>query len=286
MVPYRGVALRTVALPLSLVEKLVQQLGSVGVMEVLQRLQSCKSYVLDPHMKALASSLGKKCVRHHSVGSSVESELVSCRRRRKCQLGVARGRPLQMRLYFLAVTGNTLQSFLWTHSCGHGWSLWRSCKNFLCSTSCPSFSEVVPVLLRTLFFDWSEGRSVPLLRTCRSLKTFFLIPSTSQNFPLTSQKQFSASNRIFVVVRWFFFFGVVAIFLLHVGVRSTISCTTWYRAWTLVHNGGETRGRVCSGRAMRVLSFWLASNRTWPRRTARRWSCRRRSIAFVTHVTN
>ena len=30
-----------------------------SIQEILQRLQSCKSYFLDPHMKALASSLGK-----------------------------------------------------------------------------------------------------------------------------------------------------------------------------------------------------------------------------------
>ena len=92
-------------------------------MKVLQRLQSCKSYVLDPHMKALASSLGKTVYqRHHSLVQSTEAshghECVSGAASRASLLragdagsvssGLRVGDRPQMRLDFLAVTGNTL----------------------------------------------------------------------------------------------------------------------------------------------------------------------------------
>ena len=48
----------------------------------------------------------------------------------------------------------------------------------------------------------------------------------------------------------------------------------------------SSRRRRCSGRETRVLSSSLASHRSLPRRSVRRWNCRRRSIEFPPSTTH
>ena len=150
--------------------------------EILQRLQSCKSYILDLYMKALASSLGKNVYDTTRWCKELKLRMATnaCREQRRergryvrtTREVVARGSHVGDRSrcdsIFLAVTGNALQSFLWTHSCGHGWSLWHSLSELLVFKL--TFSDVVPVLLRTSVSHFSEDRSSALLRTCWSFK--------------------------------------------------------------------------------------------------------------------
>ena len=95
-----------------------------------------------------------------------------------------------------------------------------------------TFSDVVPVLLRTSVRHFSELAG-PLKHG------FFFIPSTSQKlFPPTSQKHFSASKRILVSFSFVGadFFGIDAMLLLHVGLR----CIDQVQRESIV------RGRSCT----------------------------------------